>query len=57
MNYLENLTKDDPALKKFADRLEDAFDYFEKYKQLPVVMIGEKGEYIINDAAAKKVKR
>ncbi len=22
--------------------LEDAFDYFEKYKQLPVVMIGEK---------------
>lgn len=54
--YLESLTKDDGELKKFTDRLEDAFDYFEKYKQLPVVMIGEKGEYIINEAAPKKVK-
>jgi len=56
VKYLEGLTKDDPTLKKFADRMEDAFDYFEKYKQLPVVMIGEKGEYIINDVPPKKVK-
>jgi len=55
-NYLESLTKDDPALKKFSNRLEDAYDYFEKYKQLPVVMIGSKGEYIINDAPPKKQK-
>ena len=41
VKYLENLTKDDPALKKFAARLEDAFDYFERYKQLPVVLINE----------------
>jgi len=54
VKYLDNLTKDDPTLKKFADRMEDAFDYFEKYKQLPVVLIGEKGEYIINDAAPTK---
>lgn len=57
IKYLESLTKDDGELKKFTDRLEDAFDYFEKYKQLPVVMIGEKGEYIINEAAPKKVKQ
>ncbi|HNR17506.1 MAG TPA: L,D-transpeptidase family protein [Chitinophagaceae bacterium] len=56
IKYLESLTKDDSELKKFTDRLEDAFDYFEKYKQLPVVMIGEKGEYIINEAGLKKVK-
>jgi murein L,D-transpeptidase YafK len=56
VKYLESLTKDDAALKKFAGRLEDAFDYFEKYKQLPVVMIGTKGEYIINDVPAKKIK-
>lgn len=56
IKYLETLTKDDGDLKKFTDRLEDAFDYFEKYKQLPVVMIGEKGEYIINGAAPKKNK-
>jgi hypothetical protein len=54
--FLENLTKDDPALKKFADRLEDAFDYFDKYKQLPVVMVGEKGEYIINEVPPRRPK-
>lgn len=54
VKYLESLTKDDPTLKKFAERLEDAYDYFEKYKQLPVVMIGGKGEYIINDVPVKK---
>ena len=56
VKYLENLTKDDPMLKKFADRMEDAFDYFEKYRQIPVVMIGDKGQYIINDVPPKKIK-
>lgn len=54
ISYLESITKDNKAMKKFAERLEDAFDYFEKYKQLPVVMIGTKGEYIINDVPPKK---
>jgi murein L,D-transpeptidase YafK len=57
VKYLETLTKDDPALKKFADRLEDAFDYFEKYKQLPVVLVDTKGGYIINDVPPKKLKQ
>jgi murein L,D-transpeptidase YafK len=56
VKYLETLTKDDPSLKKFAARLEDAFDYFEKYKQLPVVMVDPKGGYIINDVPSKKQK-
>jgi len=56
VKYLESLTKDDQDLKKFTDKLEDAFDYFEKYKQLPVVMINDKGEYVINEAAPKKLK-
>lgn len=54
VKYLENFTKDDPALKRFAARLEEAFDYFEKFKQLPVVMIKENGDYIINAAPGKK---
>jgi murein L,D-transpeptidase YafK len=54
--FLANLTKDDNKLKKFTDRLEDAFDYFEKYHQLPVVMVGTKGEYIINDVPPRKQK-
>ena len=56
IKYLDNITKDDAGLKKFAARLEDAFAYFEKYKQLPVVLINEKGEYTINAAPGKKIK-
>lgn len=56
VKFLDNLTKDDPALKKFADKMEDAFDYFDKYKQLPVVMIGEKGQYMINEVPPRKPK-
>ena len=52
--YLATLTKDDPALKRFSDNLEDAYNYFEKHKQLPVVLIGERGEYIINDPPPKR---
>lgn len=55
VNYLANFTKDDPSLKKFTDRLKDAFDYFEKFKQLPIVMIDDKGEYVINGATGKKI--
>ncbi len=54
--YLEGLTKDDEELKKFANKLEDAFDYFDKYKQLPVVMIDEKGRYMINEVPPRKPK-
>jgi murein L,D-transpeptidase YafK len=52
--YLATLTKDDPSLKGFSEKLEDAFEYFERYKQLPVILIGEKGEYFVNDAPPKR---
>jgi murein L,D-transpeptidase YafK len=54
VDYLDKLTRDDVQLKEFASRLEDAFNYFEKNKQLPVVMVSEKGEYFVNDAPDKK---
>ncbi len=56
VKYLANLTRTDPALKKFADKMEDAFDYFEKYKQLPIVLVDNNGEYIINDASPRNDK-
>src|SRR5687768_11316063 len=56
VKYLESLTKADPSLKKFSERLEDAYDYFEKYRQLPVIMIGSKGDYIVNEVPSKKSK-
>ncbi len=54
-DYLNGLTKDDPALKQFAVRLEDAFDYFEKYRQLPVIMVNEKGDYVIDGIVRKPI--
>jgi len=54
-DYLNKLTKDDPSLKKFAVRLEDAFDYFEKYRQLPVIMTNEKGDYVVDGIARKPI--
>jgi murein L,D-transpeptidase YafK len=57
VKYLENFVKDNEARKKFANKMEDAFDYFERYKQLPVVMIGDNGEYIINEVPPKRPKK
>ncbi len=54
VEYLERLTKQDIFLKNFSTSLEDAFNYFEKNKQLPVVMINEDGKYLVNDAPVKK---
>jgi murein L,D-transpeptidase YafK len=54
LNYLNNLTKDDPSLKSFALQLEDAFNYFNKYKQLPLVMIDDKGQYIVSGAPPRR---
>ncbi|MBK7291982.1 MAG: hypothetical protein IPI78_18080 [Chitinophagaceae bacterium] len=57
IKYLESLTMTDNQLKAFADRMEDAYDYFEKYKQMRVVLISENGDYIINDAPPRKGKK
>src|SRR5215467_5285792 len=55
VDYLSKLTKDDPELKQFALRLEDAFDYFEKYRQVPVIMVDEKGGYVVDGIVRKPV--
>jgi murein L,D-transpeptidase YafK len=55
VDYLNSLTKDDASLKQFALRLEDAFDYFEKYRQVPVIMVDEKGGYVIDGIVRKPV--
>jgi murein L,D-transpeptidase YafK len=55
MDYLQNYIKDYPELKRFALRLEEAFDYFDKYKQLPVVLIKDDGEYVIDGVPKKSL--
>lgn len=54
--YLARITKENEQLKAFTDRLEEAYDYFEKYHQIPVVMIKDNGEYVINNSLPKVPK-
>ena len=54
VDYLARMTKDDEQLRVFTSNLEDAFNYFEKYKQVPVVMISDRGGYYVNNAPDKK---
>lgn len=46
--YLANATKFNQPLQHFAVTLKGAFDYFEAKKQLPVILVNKKGEYIVN---------
>ncbi len=45
--YLERQIQNDPELKKFEARMKQVFDYFEVTKQLPVVAIDQKGDYVL----------
>jgi len=47
MEYLTRASKDNIPMQKFAVKLKEAYDYFDKEKQLPVVAITKKGEYVI----------
>ncbi len=48
MDYLDQSAKDNKTLKKFALNIKEAFDYFEENKQLPVIMVNKKGEYVFD---------
>ncbi len=48
VDYLSNITKDNPALQLFNDNIKSAFDYFELKKKLPVILVNQKGEYVYN---------
>ncbi len=54
VEYLDKNLKDDTLLKNFSANLEDAFYFFEKHKQLPVVMVTNRGGYLVNDPPSKK---
>ncbi|MCX6314080.1 MAG: hypothetical protein NTX08_05030 [Sphingobacteriales bacterium] len=48
MNYLMELTKENESYRKFSLNLKKVFDYFEDTRQLPLISINKKGNYIIN---------
>lgn len=46
--YFENYTKNNPALAQFELQLKTAYDEFEATKEVPIVMIDKKGDYVID---------
>ena len=48
-DYLAKYVKDFPEYKGMADKLKQVFYYFEKHKNLPVIMVNEKGEYVFGE--------
>ena len=48
-DYLAKYVKDFPEYKKMADKLKQVFFYFEKHKNLPVIMVNEQGEYVFGE--------
>lgn len=47
MNYLGTFTLTDSSSKQFWTELRSAYDYFEKHHRLPVVLVDDKGKYVM----------
>jgi murein L,D-transpeptidase YafK len=48
VEYLNTTAKKNPQLLFFALQLKEAYDKFEEKKQIPVVLINKKGQYVFN---------
>lgn len=48
IEYFNLASRGNQPLHKFAAELKDAFDKFEEKKQVPLVMVNQKGKYLIN---------
>ena len=47
-DYLDGFIKINPSLEGFFVELKSAYDFFEKNRELPLIMIDPKGNYLIN---------
>jgi len=48
LDYLTESISGNQIIHKFILSLKSAFDYFEEKKQLPVILVNKKGDYVIN---------
>ena len=48
MDFLENSMKDNAYLQHFNTNIKEVFDYFETKKELPIILINRKGDYVVN---------
>ena len=49
VNYLSETVKGNLVTNKFILSLKAAFNYFEEHKELPVILVNKKGEYLVNN--------
>jgi murein L,D-transpeptidase YafK len=50
-DYLTRYLKDFPEYTPMVNRLRTVYNYFEKNKSLPVIVVNGKGEYVLDDIA------
>lgn len=48
LEFFENYTKNNPSLARFELELRSAYDKFEDTKEVPIVMVDPKGDYVID---------
>jgi len=48
LEYLNSSIKNNHYLLQFNASIKEVFDFFESKKQLPVIMVNKKGEYVMN---------
>ncbi len=48
MEYLNSTIRDNAYLQHFNKNIKEVFDFFEIKKQLPVIMVNKRGEYVLN---------
>jgi murein L,D-transpeptidase YafK len=48
LEYLNSQIKNNPGLEEFNKNIRTVFDYFEAKKQLPVILVNKRGEYVVN---------
>lgn len=47
-DFFENYSRNNPSLQKFGLQLKAAYDKFEATKEVPLVMVDRKGDYVID---------
>jgi len=47
-DFLSNMIKDNTELQEFNKNIKSVYDFFETQKELPIILVNRKGEYVIN---------
>lgn len=48
LEFLDNYLKSNPSIEKFSMELKSAYDKFEATKEVPIILIDPKGDYVVD---------